>query len=197
LTAVVTQLTQAVPTGAVQMMRRKTAPTGWIVEGGTVGNIASGATYANVAAFNLFALMWSEFTNTELPIQDSAGAASTRGASAQADWNANKRMPLFDPRSRFPRAADSSLGYDATLIVGLSQADELKSHTHAVTDPGHDHDVSFIQGLTAPGTGERIQTPPGTGSYSTATSTTGITIQNTGGTETRPRSSVYLFCIKL
>lgn len=197
LSAVVTQLSQAVPTGTVLMMRRKTAPTGWIAEGGTIGNISSGATYANAAAFNLFSLMWSEFTNTELPIQDSGGAASTRGASAQADWNANKRMPLFDPRSRFPRAADNGLAYDTGLTVGAAQADDFKSHTHGVTDPGHSHTISFIQGVTAGGTAERVQSPPQAGSYSTSSAFTGISLQDTGGTETRPRSSVYLFCIKL
>lgn len=188
-----------VPTGTVAGFRRTTAPAGWVKEnGGTIGNASSGATTrANADTEALFTLLWSEFNNTVLPIQTSTGAASTRGASAAADFAANKRMPLFDSRSRFFRGADDGLGFDAALTVGASQADALKSHTHSVTDPGHDHDVAFIQGLTAPGTGERVQAPPGTGNYSTTTSTTGITIQNTGDVETRPRSSVLLNCIKL
>jgi len=91
------------PTGIVAMFRRKTAPAGWVVEKGTIGNASSNATNrANSDTLSLFTLMWTEFTNAELPIQDSAGAASTRGASAAADFAANKRMPLFDSRTRFP-----------------------------------------------------------------------------------------------
>lgn len=181
---------QAAPTGAVQMFRLKTAPSGWIVEGQTIGNIASGAAYSNVQAQNLFTAMWTQFTNTELPILDQSGTASTRGGSALADWNANKRMPTFVPTDRFPRASGA-------LTVGATQEDDIKAHTHAVTDPGHAHAVAFIQGATVPGTGERMQAPPQAGSYPTTSATTGISIQNTGGTETRPKSSVYLFCIKL
>ena len=188
-----------VPTGTVAFFRRATAPSGWVKEnGGTIGSAASGATTrANADTLALFTLLWNEFSNTILPIQTSSGVATTRGASASADFAANKRMPLFDSRSRFLRAADDGLGYDTSLTVGATQADEIKAHNHAVTDPGHAHNVAFIQGLTAPGTGERVQAPPSTGSYPTTTSTTGITIQNTGGTETRPRSSVVLGCIKL
>jgi hypothetical protein len=188
-----------VPTGTVASFRRTTAPSGWVKEnGGTIGNAASGATTrANADTEALFTLLWTEFNNTLLPIQTSAGAATTRGASAAADFAANKRMPLFDSRSRFPRSADDGLGFNAGLTVGSSQEDEFKEHSHGVTDPGHVHNIAFVQGLTAPGTGERIQAPPGTGTYSTVPNTTGISIQSSGGAETRPRSSVYLFCIKL
>lgn len=194
-----------VPTGTVAGFRRTTAPTGWVKEnGGTIGSASSGATTrANADTEALFTLLWTEFNNTLLPIQTSAGAASTRGASAAADFAANKRLPLFDSRSRFHRGADDGLGFDATLTVGATQADEIKAHTHGVTDPGHEHGFSYsvptrVNDADRGNTGtsslfsiDTFATPD------TDEATTGISIQSTGGTETRPRSSVLLFCIKL
>src|SRR5690606_11007901 len=104
------------------------------------GNAVSGATTrANADTEALFALLWAEFSNTELPIFTSAGVASTRGASAAADFAAGKRLTIHNSRSRFHRGADDGLGYDAALVVGLEQADELKSHPHNINDPTHPH----------------------------------------------------------
>lgn len=197
---------RTVPVGALQPLRSKSAPTGWLVEDGkTIGNATSGATgRANADTEDLFTHLWTQFTNTELPIQTSGGVASTRGASAAADFAANKRMPLFDSRSRFLRGADSGLGYDATLIVGLSQADAIKAHTHTV--PPHSHSVpsrtraeyGFNEG------GSRIASINGAnlaGSAADPFDTSNSTAFQTASTgevlETRPRSSVVLYCIKL
>jgi hypothetical protein len=205
--AQVNAVASATPTGIVAMFRRKTAPSGWVVEKGTIGNSSSNATNrANSDTLSLFTLMWTEFTNTELPIQDSAGAASTRGASAAADFAANKRMPLFDSRSRFSRAADDGLAYDVGLTVGAQQADIFKSHTHVATigpAGAHTHDLPAGNGST--GAGSVVygssSSPLGLaspGMTAAPNHTHTATIDATGDAlETRPRSSVYLFCIKL
>lgn len=192
-------------TGEVKAFRRTTAPTGWVKEnGGTIGNAASGATTrANADTLNLFTLLWGEFSNTVLPIQTSSGAASTRGASAAADFAANKRMPLFDSRTRFLRGADDGLGFDATLTVGLSQADAIKNHKHPfTTDPGGAHTPTIPRGATGGGTGAQHGPPDGgqlSGNPVPAHTHTGTTNDNTDGSalETRGRSSVVLYCIKL
>lgn len=195
--------TGSVPTGAVFGFRMTTAPTGWIKEnGGTIGSAASGATTrANADTVNLFTLLWNQFNQATLPIQDSAGAVTTRGASAAADFAAAKRMPLFDSRTRFLRGADDGLGFDAAIVVGLAQDDLIKNHLHPITDPGHDH---AQQGSGSPGaqTTAKYETNLTAGApqaTDTATATTGITIQNNtgGGSETRPRASAVLNCIKL
>lgn len=79
-----------------------TAPAGWIWRNGnTIGSAASGATNrANADTYALYALLWATYPNAVLPIQTSAGAASTRGANALADFNANKRLPVIDMRGR-------------------------------------------------------------------------------------------------
>lgn len=200
IASIVATVANAAPTGAVQDFRRKTPPPGWIVEkGGTIGNAASGATTrANADTEPLFTLYWTEFTNAELPIFTNTGAASTRGASAAVDFAAGKRMSIHDSRTRFRRGADDGLGYDTTLIVGLAQADAFKAHTHGVTDPGHEHFYTAFSSLgNAAGGGSISQVWSSTQNYLATTSLTGITIQTTGGTETRPRATVVLTCVKL
>lgn len=204
LTEVIASVTAGVvPTGTVLGFRRTTPPTGWIKEnGGTIGSLASGATNrANPDTEDLFTLLWDNFNQATLPIQNSAGAVTTRGASAAADFAAAKRMPLFDSRSRFLRGADDGLGFDAAIVVGLAQDDLIKNHVHPITDPGHVH---AQQGSGSPGgvttaKYEAALTAGATQATNTANATTGITINNNagGGSETRPRSSVVLYCIKL
>jgi len=199
LSAVQSSINQVAPTGLVGMFRRKTPPTGWIVEGGTIGNISSGADYAQINALNLFSLMWTTFSNTEISIYNSSGAVTTRGVSAVEDWNANKRIALFDPRSRFPRAADYGLGYDISFGVGTYQDDMTRAHTHTVNENPHDHawgNGAYGSGVNAPGTGAGVLLV-GAGDLRTTSATTGISINSTGGSETRGRSSGFLFCIKL
>lgn len=203
VTALVSNL-RLVPVGAIQPMRTKVAPAGWLIEDGkTIGNAASGATgRANADTVDLFTHLWTQFTNTELPIQTSAGAASTRGGSAAADFAANKRMPLFDSRSRFLRGSDSGLGFDASLVVGLNQDDAIKSHTHTgTTDSAGTHSHTSDRGNGGDGSegprtgaisgGTTSTNPAGAHTHPFTTNATGIVL------ETRPRSSVALFCIKL
>lgn len=99
-------------TGDIKLTILATAPSGWVfLNGGTVGNAASSATLrANADAEDLFAALWDGSTNTELPIQDSAGSATTRGASAAADFAANKRMPVPDFRDRVPVGGQMGAG---------------------------------------------------------------------------------------
>lgn len=192
-----------VPTGSIQAFRRKVAPNGWVIEnGGTIGNASSGATTrANADTEALFSLLWTEFTNAELPIQTSSGAASTRGASASADFSAGKRLKLFDSRSRFIRGSDSGLNYDASLTVGAAQDDAIKAHTHTI-EP-HSHSVPSrsrsIYQLNGAGRGstnnnndlDSVSDPMTTNAVGLTTNSTGIPL------ETRGRSTVALICIKL
>lgn len=114
-----------------------TAPTGTLVpNGGTIGSESSGATNrANADTSDLFTVLWNSTSNTDLPIQDSTGAASTRGASAAADFAANKRMPL-------PNIQDGDALVAAVSSAVLSRTvGEVLAHGHGATvnDPGHWH----------------------------------------------------------
>lgn len=92
-------------------------------DGRTIGNGSSGGTArANADMSGLFTVLWTNFANTELAIQDSSGGASTRGASAAADFAANKRMPLPDLRGRVIAGMDNPGGGAANRITD-AQAD--------------------------------------------------------------------------
>lgn len=193
------------PTGARQGFFRTTAPSGWVKgNGGTIGNASSGATTrANADTVDLFTLFWEQFSNTVLPIQTSAGAASTRGASAAADFAANKRLPVFDLRREYDRGADDGRGYDATLTVGSSQADGIKNHKHpGTTSNAGAHTPRIPKGGS--GGGDGAQNGPSSGgdilgdavpnhthSFTTNDNTDGLAL------ETRVRTVVTLACIKL
>ena len=96
---------------------------GWIFnDGGTIGNASSGATTLHDStAQNLFLQLWG-YTNSDgqwLPIFDSVGAPTTRGANAQADWDANKRLSL--PQSQGKTKANiTQMTITATFTVASS-----------------------------------------------------------------------------
>jgi hypothetical protein len=200
------RITNLAPVGSVKAFRRKTAPTGWVKEnGGTIGNPASGATTrANADTIDLFTLLWTEFTNAELPITTNVGAPSTRGASAAADFAANKRMTLFDSRTRFLRGSDDGLAYDATLTVGTAQDDALKAHKHAVPPHAHPIPSRSRDGYGSEPGGTRVASTNGNNfsgtvadAYATSNSAAFDTADTGIALETRPRASVVLYCIKL
>lgn len=207
LNAVIATISSLIPTGARGSFFMTSAPSGWIVgNGGTIGSAASGATNrANADTQSLFNLFWAQFNDATLPIQTSGGAASTRGASAAADWAANKRLTVFDLRTRYDRGADLGLGFDPSLTVGLSQADDVKPHNHTGTtdnDGVHSHPGVTIGAAVAPSnTGVEEGGPApnyqllnivNTGSHQH-----NFTTNNAGTLETRPRSVASLPCIKL
>lgn len=125
-----------------------TAPAGTLTPNGqTIGSAASGATSrANADTSDLFAVLWNATSNANLPIQDSTGAASTRGASAAADFAANKRLPL-------PNIQDGDALVAAVSSAVLSRtAGEVLGHTHTVTvDSGGNHSHTLFTGQTGVG----------------------------------------------
>jgi len=116
-------------TGDFKFAMRKSAPAGWVAaNGSTIGKAGSGATLAGDAALALFTLWWADYTDAQLPMLTSAGAASTRGASAAADWAANKRLTVFDmvTAGHFPRPAGPG------VVNGTKYGDAMQGHGHSV-----------------------------------------------------------------
>lgn len=144
-----------VPTGVMMPYVATSAPTGWVrANGRTIGSASSGATErANADTETLYALLWSSYSDTVCAV------TGGRGASAAADFAANKPMALPDLRGRaffglddMGNSAASRLGSvitDETTngasggaeTVTLAEA-ELPSHTHTGTtasDGAHTH----------------------------------------------------------
>lgn len=166
--------------GELRISARKTPPAGrWLkCNSQTIGSAASGATArANADVQELYEVLWTDWDNTVLPIQTSAGAATVRGASAAADFAANKRMPLPEIRGEFPRFWDDGRGVDAGRAMGSAQSDQVKDHTHSLpvgpAGNGAGAFTNYWQG-TGPSSGQ-----------TTGNMTTG------GSTETRPRNVAW------
>lgn len=169
----------ALPTGAVQQFVQTTAPTGWLkMNGQSIGNASSGATgRANADTAALFAVLWSNMAQADATVQDSAGSTVSRGASATADFAANRRIVVPDMRGEFSRGLDDGRGVDSARANGSAQAQDIQSHTHTT---GGD-------GLTVSAGAQQVRYA-GSGAFATSA---------TGGTETRPRNRAFIWYIKL
>lgn len=101
------------PTGSVQDYLGSTAPSGWILlDGGTIGSGSSGATTrANADTSDLYTLIWNSMANTEAPV------STGRGASAAADFAANKTITLPDARGRVIAGKDNMGGTTASRLT--------------------------------------------------------------------------------
>ena len=94
--------------------------------------------------------LWDRVTAVCCPLTDSAGNAVGRGASATADWTANRRLALPDARGSVLLVRDnlggSTAGRVTAASVGGSNATAIAARggaeTHALTVsqmPSHDH----------------------------------------------------------
>lgn len=84
------------PTGAMMMFGATSAPTGWVrCNGRTIGSAASSATErANADTSSLFTFLWTHYADGVCTV------SSGRGATAAADYAANKTITLPDLRGR-------------------------------------------------------------------------------------------------
>jgi hypothetical protein len=126
------------PTGTVAMYFGTSAPSGWVLSmGATIGDGSSGATgRANADTESLFTHLWNSLDNTALPIQDSSGAATTRGASAADDFAAHKRLPTPNFTGLVPRGTGTQAVNGRNKVGpsrGVSQEDSLQGHYHTLT----------------------------------------------------------------
>lgn len=164
--------------------------------GRTIGSATSGASErANADCEDLFKHLWG-FANISLP--------SGKGATAAADWSANKTLTLPDVAGRLIGALDdlgagaksriTSATVTGPTVAGASGGAQtvtldttmIPSHAHAspaVIDPGHTHGVSTGALYTFGGATAGVTT--GTGFFlspaSVSSASTGISLAaNTG-----------------
>lgn len=153
------------PTGAVTSYVGSSAPTGWVLlNGGTIGNASSGGTTrANDDTEDLFTLLWDSMADAE------AAVSSGRGASAAADFAANKTITLPDSRGRVLITVDGSAGIITSSSTDGANADTLGgkggTQTHQLTTtemPAHNHDIYYQTSAT--GGGAKKEVSPFSGS---------------------------------
>jgi microcystin-dependent protein len=137
----------AFPAGLGLAYAGLTAPTGYVLaDGRTIGSGASGASNrANADCFSLFVRLWAI---SSLSIFNSDGSGSTRGSSAEDDWEADKRLALPDMRGRVVVGLDTATGSANRVTTAGSGVDSKVliaaggSETHTLTTaqiPSHTH----------------------------------------------------------
>lgn len=104
---------------------------------------------------------------------------------------------LPDARGEFLRGWDDGRGVDTGRNQWLQQSFAIQSHTHSITDPQHAHNLATYV-WNGPATLQWTSGIINSAQLVSATepASTGITVQSTGGTETRPRNLAPLICIK-
>lgn len=124
-------------TGDFVLTMRSTASASWIVcDDGTIGSAASGATSrANADTEALFTLIWNNASNTYAPV------SGGRGASAAADFAANKSIGLTKMLGRALAVAGNGSGLSARAVgetlgeeTHLLTAAEIPAHNHKIND---------------------------------------------------------------
>ncbi len=190
-------------------------PAGYVwASGKTIGNGSSNATErANADTSNLFTLLWNNYSNSLLPIYDSAGIATIRGANAAADFAANKALSMIDKRGRVSVGKDDLGGAPASRITSTTVSpdgvtlganggeqthtlleSELASHTH--TQDAHNHTQNahghrakvFLNGVSGTG-GNPVRTDgsfaddPGVIESSTATNNAATALNQDAGND--------------
>lgn len=114
-----------------------------------------------------------------------AAIGTTYGAG-----NGSTTFNLPDFRGEFPRGFDDGRGVDSGRVFGSAQSQAFASHKHEViAEYGVPGNVSNPPGNT----GTTMQLAGS--SAGTKTAVTSV-MNNTGGTETRPRNIAVLACIK-
>jgi hypothetical protein len=103
-------------TGDVKQAYGNSILTGWVrLNGRTIGSATSGATErANADAQALFTYLWGADSNLTV--------SGGRGASAAADWSANKTITLPDARNRAFASLGDMGSIDANLFAGSTFA---------------------------------------------------------------------------
>jgi hypothetical protein len=168
-------------TGDVKATFKTSADPGWVLmNDGSIGSATSGATTrANADTEALYTVLWNNVNNTW------AAVSTGRGASAAADFAANKRLTL--PRALGRALAVSGAGSGLTArALGEYLGSEnaiVVTHTHGITDPGHGHTVPRDDSAGA-GASLQLAGTNLSGAISSSTNTTGITVSNAGSSGT-------------
>jgi hypothetical protein len=143
-------------TGDVKLSYKTVADPGFVMmNDGSIGNTGSGATtLADPSAQNLFTLFYNNCADADVPIQTSAGGATTRAAqgAASAAWTAGVRLVL--PKALGRELAIGGAGAGLTSRpLGSSAGAETHSQTGSELN-NHYHNVPIpMQNVTSSGYG--------------------------------------------
>ena len=157
------QVENGFSTGDIKFALKTVADSGWVLmDDKSIGSAGSGATgRANSDTQALFLLLWANVSNAYAPV------SGGRGATAAADWAADKRLTLPKSLGRTLATYGSGSGLTSRSLgeyLGeenhiLTEA-ELATHTHIQdthnhTQNAHGHNAKNAQGsVVAPTSGQ-------------------------------------------
>lgn len=170
------------PVGSIMAFGGVNVPSGWL--------LCDGAAISRTAYASLFAVIGNAWGNGDGV--NTFNTPDLRGRFLRGVDAGTTRDP--DAASRTATNAGGNTGDN----VGTLQGEALKAHNHTITDPGHNHtsvNSDIVRNTGGYGTGL------GTGGLGPNTitmnsNTTGITVNNSTGTETRPKNASVNFIIK-
>lgn len=159
------------PAGIVAPFAGTSAPSGWLA---CDGSSVLRTDYPNL--FTAIGTTWGSVDSTHFTLPDLRGTF-LRGTGTNATGSSS-----------------GAVGPS----VGTYAADTYLNHSHAVTDPGHNHSYFTVSSSgRQSGSSTLCYLDPGV-TTTTGTSTTGLTVNTstTGGTETKPKNYGVLYIIK-
>lgn len=148
---IITRVDEAVATTGDVKFSLNATQSGWITcNDTTIGNSSSGADRVGNYTKGLFTLIWNIVSNSYAPIYNSDGSSGTRGASAEADFNANKRLALTKALGRVLATVDDSnpIGSYAGAVMHTNTIPEMASHNHTYEKPNTVENVEGGGGQT-------------------------------------------------
>lgn len=155
LDSLYTLISYSITTGIILPTFTMAAPTGWLIlNGETIGSTSSGADHAGLDYQDLFEHLWNNTPDS------SCAVSSGRGASATADFIANKTLTIPDARDRTMRGnnAGNLAAAGGADSVTLSKAN-IPPHVHTYNVatgllPQDGWDTSCLTSLTSANTGD-------------------------------------------
>lgn len=150
-------ITQTPRTGDIRLGYSASAPQGWVACNTSIGNTGSGATRFNKDTFQLYALLYTNVSDSYAVV--ATGRTGTTVADAVTDFIANKKMTLMPVLGRAIAAAGAGSGLSVRAL-GQFLGDE----TILMADmPLHDHTGSTVAagvGAGITGFAEALATGP-------------------------------------
>ena len=157
--------------GIIKGMSTKYAFDGFLVmENQTVGSASSGAVESNNKYKNLFIYLWKSTANTACPV------IGGRGASAESDWAANKKLTLPNTPGRASACSGAGVG-----LTPRSMAETVGEENHQLTLSelaAHGHSISPMRLLYVRGGSDELVYSSAAGGVNTTISGSNVPHNN-------------------